>query len=84
MTITEKIADKKIRMGLYRKKEADILTGGVKAYGIGGRNLQRYDAALSEVRTAIKELEAEIDGLEAQQRNGGCPRKAVGVIPRDL
>lgn len=72
------IETKKRRLELYYKKETEILDGGVKAYGIGSRNVQRYDAALSEVRTAIAQLEAEIKSLEAVK-----PRKAVGIVPRD-
>ncbi|HIU80020.1 MAG TPA: hypothetical protein IAC67_03800 [Candidatus Coproplasma excrementipullorum] len=80
--IKEQIREKKERLKAYRDKEREILAGGVQSYGIGSRNLTRYNVDLSTIREAIKELEAEIAALEAQAA-GKKPRKAVGVIPRD-
>ena len=70
------------RLDLYYEQEARILEGGVRAYGIGSRNLQRYDADLASVRAAIKDLEAEVAELEAGLC-GRAARKAVAVVPRD-
>ena len=80
--IIEKIQTVKDRLDLYYKKEREILDGGVQAYGLGTRSVQRYNAALSEIRAAIKELKKELKDLEAQL-GGNKARKAVGVIPRD-
>ena len=59
-----------------------MLSGGVQSYGIGSRNLARYQTDLANIRAAIKELEAEIKELEAKAE-GRAVRKAVGVVPRD-
>lgn len=80
--IYEKIQITKDRLALYLKKEKEILGGGVQAYGLGTRSVQRYNAALSEIRAAIKALEKELEDLNAQL-GGNKARKAVGVIPRD-
>ena len=70
------------RLELYYKREAEILDGGVQAYGLGTRSVSRYNTALSEIRAAIKALKKEIADLEAQL-SGNKARKAVGVVPRD-
>lgn len=70
------------RLELYYKREAEILEGGVQAYGLGTRSVTRYNTALSEIRAAIKTLKKEIAELEAML-NGNKARKAVGVVPRD-
>ena len=80
--IKQKLADKRERLAAYRDREVEMLTGGVQSYGIGSRNLTRYQTDLSNVREAIKELEKEIDTLEAML-SGRARRRAVGVIPRD-
>lgn len=80
--IESELATKRERIALYLKREAEMLDGGVQSYGIGSRNLARYNTDLGAVRTAIKELEADIETLEGSQ-NGQKPRKAVGVVPRD-
>lgn len=80
--IKQKLADKKERLAAYRDREMEMLTGGVQSYGIGSRNLTRYQTDLSNVREAIKELEKEIDTLEAML-SGRARRRAVGVTPRD-
>lgn len=73
---------KRSRLELYMKREAEMLDGGVQSYGIGSRNLARYNTDLSQIRAAIKELEGEIAALEGLL-SGQKPRKAVGVVPRD-
>lgn len=67
------------RLDLYKKREAEMLSGGVQSYGVGSRNATRYNTDLSTIRSAIKELEDELAELEG----GGARRKALGVIPRD-
>ena len=81
-TIEIELAGKRERLELYLKREAEMLSGGVQSYGIGSRNLSRYNTDLGSIRAAIKQLEADIEALEAAL-NGEKPRKAVGVVPRD-
>ena len=80
--IQKEIQINRDRLALYYKREAEILDGGVQAYGLGTRSVSRYNTALSEIRAAIKALKKEIAELEAML-NGNKARKAVGVIPRD-
>lgn len=80
--IMQKIKEKKARLSAYLDREAEMLTGGVQSYGIGSRNLTRYQTDLANVRDAIKELEKEIEQLEGQLA-GRSRRRALGVIPRD-
>ena len=81
-TIRQKLNAKKERLAAYLDREMEMLKGGVQSYGIGSRNLTRYQTDLSNVRAAIKELEEEIAILEGQLA-GKSVRKAVGVVPRD-
>jgi hypothetical protein len=81
-TIEIELTGKRERLELYLKREAEMLSGGVQSYGIGSRNLSRYNTDLAAIRAAIKELEDDIAALEALL-NGQRPRKAVGVVPRD-
>lgn len=60
---------------------SELLKGGVKSYGIGSRNLVKFD--LSQLEETIKKLENEIKELEGLL-NGQKARKAFRVIPRDL
>ena len=80
--IETELTSKRKRLDLYYKREAEMLDGGVQSYGIGSRNLARYNTDLAQIRAAIKELEAEVSNLEGQL-TGQKPRKAVGVVPRD-
>lgn len=80
--IKEKIEEKKARRSAYLDREAEMLTGGVQSYGIGSRNLTRYQTDLNNIRAAIKELEKEIEQLE-NQLSGRASRRAIGVVPRD-
>ena len=58
-----------------------LLTGQVKSYAIGSRNLTKFD--LPQLEDTIRKLENEVDSLEAQLK-GGKKRKAVAVVPRDF
>ncbi|HOQ07249.1 MAG TPA: DUF6148 family protein [Clostridiales bacterium] len=80
--ITADLTSARERLTLYLKREAEMLSGGVQSYGIGSRNLTRYNTDLAAIRDTIKELKQEIAELEAELA-GGKPRRAVGVVPRD-
>lgn len=59
-----------------------MLTGGVQSYGIGTRNLSRYNTDLSQIRAVIKELDAEIEELENLLSEEPA-RKRVSLVYRD-
>jgi len=80
--ITADLTSARERLTLYLKRETEMLSGGVQSYGIGSRNLTRYNTDLAAIRDTIKELKQEIAELEAELA-GGKPRRAVGVVPRD-
>ncbi len=83
------------RMALYRKmyehykSQVDkliaaqdaLIAGGVKSYTIDDRSLTRFDIdkLASEIEDAMRKCE-EYEAL----LNGRSPRKAVGVVPRDV
>jgi hypothetical protein len=82
-TIGQELTIKRARLAAYRERELTMLSpDGVKSYGIGSRNIQRYDTALKDVQEMIAKLEQEIAELEGLL-GGQKPRKAVGVVPRD-
>lgn len=81
--LEEQLVQKKRRLQLYYDRETEMLSQeGVKSYGIGSRNLTRYDTALKDIQEKIKTLESEITQLENALK-GVKPRRAVGVVPRD-
>ena len=53
-TIEIELTGKRERLELYLKREAEMLSGGVQSYGIGSRNLSRYNTDLAAIRAAIK------------------------------
>lgn len=75
------LAEAKSRLELYINQEKKMLTDGVQSYGIGSRNLTRYNTDLAQIRTAIKELKKEVEELEGLL-TGNKSRRCVGVIPR--
>ena len=72
---------KKRRLELYESQEEKMLSGGVQSYGLGSRNVAKYNTDLAQVRAAIKELEAEIEELEGLI-SGKKSRRCMGVVPR--
>ena len=76
------LEDKRNRLDLYKRREEEMLAGGVQSYGIGSRNLTRYNTELAEIRAAIKELEKDVTALEGALE-GLKPRRAVAAVPRD-
>ena len=75
------LVEAKSRLELYINQEKKMLTDGVQSYGIGSRNLTRYNTDLAQIREAIKELKKEVEELEGLI-TGNKSRKCVGVIPR--
>lgn len=73
---------KKTRLDLYYKREEKMLNGGVQSYGMGSKNLARYNMDLGQIRAAIEQLEEEIKVLEGTL-TGKRPRKAIAVVPHD-
>lgn len=57
-----------------------LVSGGVKSYMIGDRQLSRFD--LDEIKNDLEDTELKIAETEALL-GGRSVRKAVGVIPRD-
>lgn len=80
--LKQELTEKRGRRQLYLERERVMLTGGVQSYGIGSRNLARYNTDLAQIRAAIKELTDEIDELEALLE-GQSIRKRVGLVFRD-
>lgn len=80
--ITAELEEKKERRKLYLDRERVMLTNGVQSYGIGSRNLARYNTDLAQIRAAIDKLKDEIDELEAILANEPV-RKRVGMVFRD-
>lgn len=80
--INERLELSKKRLKAYQEQELKMLTDGVQAYGVGSRNVTRYNMDLNQIRQAIKELQNEVDELTSLA-NGGNIRKAVGVVIRD-
>lgn len=76
------LAEKKERRALYLEREKVMLKGGVQSYGIGSRNLARYNTDLATIRAMIKELADEIEEIEGQLE-GTAARKRVGLVFRD-
>lgn len=81
--LTAELEEKRERRKLYLDREKVMLTGGVQSYGIGSRNLARYNTDLATIRETIKELSTEIDELEAMLNNEPR-RKRVGLVFREL
>ena len=77
--LARRIAAKRERLESYYDAEEAILSGA-QSYKLGSRSLTRADLAVIGKR--IKELEGEIDELEALA-SGQSRRRAVAVVPQD-
>lgn len=80
--LQEQLQEKKERRQLYLDRERVMLKGGVQSYGIGTRNLSRYNTDLAQIRAVIKELDAELEELENILSEEPA-RKRVSLIFRD-
>lgn len=78
--IQERLAFKRKALMQAREAYLALLSGGVKSYAIGSRNVTRLD--LPQLEQTIEKLEKEVDLIEREQA-GGKRRRAVGVVPRD-
>lgn len=72
----ERLERYKKRLEMYYEAEEAVLTN--QEYTIGTKSMKRAD--LSTIRAAIKDLEKQIEALEA---NGG-KNKAFRFLPRDI
>lgn len=75
------LESKQARLKLYLDMEEKMLTGSPQAYSVGSRSKTNYSMSPDQLRSAIKELEAEIEELEGLL-SGNKSRKIVSVIPR--
>lgn len=81
-TLQQRLEIKRTQLAAAYEAYTALLSGQVKSYKIGSRELTRFD--LPQLEDSIKKLENEVDNLEEQIRSGGKKRKAVGVVPRDF
>ena len=72
----ERLERYKKRLSMYYEAEEAVLLN--QDYTIGSRSLKRAD--LSTIRTAIKDLEGQIETLESS----GGKNKAFRLLPRDI
>lgn len=79
-TLKLRLEGKKKALEAANEAYLTLLSGKVKSFGIGSRNLTKLD--LPQLENTISNLEKEIDYLEIEIA-GGKRRKAVGIIPRD-
>lgn len=80
--ITKQLEIKRKRLEMYYQREEKMLTDGVQSYGIGSRNLSRYQTDLAKIQEMIEKLEDDIRELEGREEKER-PRKAFGVVPMD-
>lgn len=71
----ERLATYKARLKIYLEAEEAVLLN--QEYTIGTKSLKRAD--LGTIRAAIKDLEKQIDALEAGGKN-----KTFRFVPRDI
>ena len=72
----ERLERYKKQLAMYYEAEEAVLLN--QEYKIGTRSLRRAD--LSTIRAAIKDLERQIESLEAS----GGKNKAFRLLPRDI
>jgi len=65
-------------LALWKECERALVTGQVKSYKIGSRELTMLDIA--EIREQIRYFASEINALTGASRS----RKVATVVPRDL
>lgn len=76
------LEEKKERRRLYIERERVMLSGGAQSYGIGSRNLTRFNTDLAQVRAAIDKLSDEITEIESELESIPV-RKRVGLVFHD-
>lgn len=60
---------------------SNILKGKAQSYGVGTRNLSRYNVSLGELRAYLTQIEKEIAELEAALA-AGSRRYGYEFVPR--
>jgi hypothetical protein len=78
--IQERLEFKRKALEQARAAYLALLSGGVKSYAIGSKNVTRLD--LPQLEQTIAKLEKEVELIEREQ-TGGKRRRAMGVVPRD-
>ena len=61
LVLKKRLETKKEALAAAEEAYLELLSGGVKSYGIGSRNLTRFDIPVLE--ETIEKLEKEIDEL---------------------
>lgn len=79
-TIKKRLAFREAALEKLYDAYTALVKGGVKSYMIDDRQLTRFD--LPDLMEEIKEMESEVDALEALLADQK-PRRAFGVLPRD-
>lgn len=81
--VKKELEQERKRLDMYLDREAAMLDkNGVQSYGIGSRNLQRYNIALTEIQNTIEKIRNRIRELE-NELQGRAPRRAMGIVPHD-
>ncbi len=71
----------KTRLDKLMAAQDALIEGGVKSYTIDDRSLTRFD--IDKLASEIEDTAKKCEEYEALL-NGRSPRKAVGVVPRDV
>ena len=82
--IEYQLSIKRNRLELYLKREAEMLDGGVQSYGIGSRNLARYNTDLGSIRAAIRHRSprGRTERREAAKSCGSSAPRLVKEAPK--
>lgn len=79
--IKQRIEFRKAALKSAREAYLGIMSGSVQSYKIGNREVTKHN--ISVLASEIERLEKDLDSLE-NLSSGKKPRKAFGIIPRDI